>query len=107
MRYFLFRLNPPRPTFSQDMSADERSVMQAHVAYWMDLTQKGTAIVFGPVADPAGAWGVGIVQVDDAAAAQAISDNDPAITSGIGLTFDILAMPQALVRPVARREGAS
>ena len=98
MSYFLFRLNAPRPTFAQDMTAQERAVMQAHVGYWMGLVQKGEALVFGPVADPAGAWGVGIVQVDDAAAAQAISEQDPAITSGMGFTIDILPMPQAVVR---------
>ena len=56
------KLIPPRATFSQDMTAEERQVMQKHVAYWTDLMHKGSAVVFGPVMDPAGVYGMGVVQ---------------------------------------------
>src|ERR1700674_1412576 len=65
MQLFLFRLNSPRPTFAQDMTDTERAAMLKHVAYWRELLDEGTAIVFGPVADPKGTWGVGIVRVED------------------------------------------
>ena len=54
MMYFLCRLIAPRPTFAQDMTEKEAEVMRAHVAYWTALAKKGTAIIFGPVADPDG-----------------------------------------------------
>ncbi|MDQ6702087.1 MAG: SRPBCC domain-containing protein [Pseudomonadota bacterium] len=58
-RVFLCRLLPPRPTFAQDMTAEEAAVMREHAAYWGKHLHKGTAIVFGQVADPKGAWGNG------------------------------------------------
>lgn len=51
----------------QDMTADEGSVMQAHATYWRGKLAEGHVIAFGPVADPAGGWGVGIVAVPDEA----------------------------------------
>src|SRR5208283_3626666 len=54
-RFFFCRLIPPRPTFAADMTPDEASIMQSHVAYWSDLLARGKAVVFGPVADPHGA----------------------------------------------------
>jgi hypothetical protein len=34
--FFLCRLLPPRPTFAQDMTAEEATVMRDHAAYWAD-----------------------------------------------------------------------
>ena len=42
VNYFLFRLTPPRPTFSQDMTSAEREVMQTHGAYWSSLADRGS-----------------------------------------------------------------
>ena len=63
--YFLCRLLPPRPSFAMDMSPSETKAMHEHVAYWTELLGKGSAIAFGPVLDPKGPWGVGIVSVRD------------------------------------------
>lgn len=98
MSYYLFKLTPPRPTFPQDMTPAEREVMQAHSVYWSALANKGVAIVVGPVADPAGAWGVAVVEVADEAAARALADSDPVTTSGLAFQYDILPMLQALLR---------
>ena len=46
--------------------------MQAHVAYCGELLRAGKALVFGPVADPAGAWGLGVLQLPDDADPQDI-----------------------------------
>jgi hypothetical protein len=32
-QHFFLKLNPPRPTFMLDMTADEKAIMQKHVAY--------------------------------------------------------------------------
>lgn len=77
-KYFVLKLVPPRPTFSQDMSAEERNVMMAHVAYWTNLMGKGFVLAFGPVLDPAGVYGLGIVEVDDEAQVNEFITNDPA-----------------------------
>ncbi|HEY3405789.1 MAG TPA: YciI family protein [Ohtaekwangia sp.] len=75
---FFLKLNPPRPTFMQDMSAEEKAIMQKHVAYWTSLLEEGTAIVFGPVFDPKGGYGTGVVSVDNEDHLNRIIENDPA-----------------------------
>ena len=97
-QHFLCRLIPPRPNFVVTMSAEEGAVMQRHAGYWSAMLQRGVAIVFGPVADPAGDWGVGIVAAPDEAAVHALRDADPAILSGRGFRYEILPMPQLVVR---------
>jgi uncharacterized protein len=97
MKYFLCRLLPPRPTFAQDMTETEAKVMRAHVAYWTDLAERGTAIVFGPVADPKGVWGVGILEVGDEAQVQSLTANDPVMLEKIGTTYEILPMPRTVI----------
>ena len=75
---FFLKLNPPRPTFMMDMSTDEKAIMQQHVAYWMELLNQGIAIVFGPVLDPKGGYGAGVVSVDNVEHLQQIIASDPA-----------------------------
>jgi uncharacterized protein YndB with AHSA1/START domain/uncharacterized protein YciI len=89
-RYFLLRLIAPRPTFAQDMTADEREVMTAHGKYLAGKLAEGSVLAFGPVMDPAGAWGMGLVRAPDEAAARAITAADPVILSNRGFRYDIL-----------------
>ena len=98
MKHFFFKLIPPRPTFSQDMNEAEREVMRNHVAYWKSLTERGIALVFGPVADPQGAWGMGIAEMPDESSARELADNDPVTKSALGFRFDVLLMPQIITR---------
>ncbi|MGA2597908.1 MAG: YciI family protein [Bryobacteraceae bacterium] len=98
MTYFFCRLNAPRRTFSQDMTPEEFAVMQAHVAYWSELTAKRIAIAFGPVADPKGAWGLGVVEVENEDEVRGVVDNDPAMKGGAGFSFDVYPMPRVISR---------
>jgi uncharacterized protein YndB with AHSA1/START domain len=98
LRYFMCRLIPPRPTFAQDMSADERAIMQKHVAYWTQMLERGTAIVFGPVADPKGGWGLGVIRAKSEDEMNGLRDGDPTIQSGLGFRYEILPMIRAVVR---------
>lgn len=98
-KYFLIRLLGPRPTFPYDMSATEATVMREHGMYWRGLAAKDVAIVFGPVADPKGPWGVGIVQVTNEAEVKTLEAADPAILSELGFRYEILPMLQAVTRP--------
>jgi uncharacterized protein YndB with AHSA1/START domain len=93
-RIFLCRLLPPRPSFMQDMTSDERAVMQAHGQYWQGKLAEGVAIAFGPVADPSGGWGLGILEVRDEAELHALQATDPAIQSDRGFRYESLPMLQ-------------
>ena len=96
MSYFVYKLIPPRPTFDRDMSDHERAVMGDHVAFWSELVARGTAIVFGPVADPAGVWGLAVVSADSEENARVLTRADPALTSGVA-RCEIYPMQQALL----------
>ncbi|MFL5319966.1 MAG: YciI family protein [Myxococcaceae bacterium] len=97
-KYFLCRLLPPRPTFMADLTEAERNVMREHAAYWTEQAKKGPAIVFGPVADPKGGWGVGIVEAASDEEMKTLEQNDPAIRANIGMHYEILPMLRAIVR---------
>ena len=92
MQAFVFRLLPPRPTFAADMSATERAVMSEHGAYWARLASEGRVVAFGPVADPSGAYGLGIVLAADLDEAESIRDSDPALLSSHGFRTEIAPM---------------
>jgi uncharacterized protein YciI len=82
-RYFVFKLIPPRPTFAEDMTEGERDIMTQHAAYWTDKADKRIAIVFGPVLDPKGVYGLGIIEVDNEDQAYTLATKDPAVESGL------------------------
>jgi hypothetical protein len=62
MKYFLYKLLPPRPTFPQDMTEAEGELIQEHINYWKTLVDKRIAVIFGPVADPRGIYGLAIIE---------------------------------------------
>ena len=94
---FLYKLIPPRPTFTQDMTEAKRKAMEEHAIYWKDLTDRGIAVVFGLVLDPKGPWGVAIVDVADEPDARVLGINDPAVKAG--LTVDVYPMPKQSMLP--------
>ena len=75
--YFL-KLIPPQPTFMIDMSEDEKEIMMNHVGYWNKLLEDNIAIVFGPVLDSKGAYGVGVVNVETEEQLLKVMGDDPA-----------------------------
>jgi hypothetical protein len=77
-KYFFVRLNPSRPDFAQTMTPDERAVMQTHSNYWREWQTRGYVVVFGPVLDPAGAFGLGVVGVEDEDEMKKLVAGDPA-----------------------------
>ena len=101
MACFFLRLQPPRPTFPHDGTGEEMAAMKRHAEYWHRNALAGSAIIVGPVFEGEGAWGMAVVEVEDQAAAQALADGDPIITSGFGFRFDILPMPSIILRPPA------
>ncbi len=92
--YFFVKTRNPRPTFHLDMTPEERAIMERHVAYWSDKAARGVAVVFGPVMDPEGVYGIGVYHVADEAEMQNMLAHDPA--HGL-LRYDVLPMPRAVV----------
>lgn len=98
MAYFFCKLIPPRPTFAQDMSETERKLMQAHATYWREALDQRSVIVFGPVGDPGGVWGMGVLQVESPEAAADFGASDPAVKAGVGFRFEFYPMPLAIYK---------
>src|SRR4051794_6021733 len=98
MPFFFCRLNPPRPDFAKTMTDRERALMAQHAAYLKAEQEKGIAVLFGPVGDPRGAWGLGILECADDAQARSITDNDPVVKSGQGFSYDVYPMLSANLR---------
>jgi uncharacterized protein YciI len=97
-KYFLCKLIPPRPTFAQGMTDAEATLMQQHVAYWKGLMDRGLVIVFGPVADPKGTYGVAILELEEQDDANALGMNDPTIKANGGFHFEVYPMDRAVLR---------
>jgi len=57
--------------------------MKQHAAYWKDKADQGIAIVYGPVLDPKGVYGLGIIEVDNEDQARTFAANDPTVKSGL------------------------
>jgi uncharacterized protein len=88
MMLFLFRLIPPRADFAQTMTAEEQRAMAGHMQYWQQLLNDGKVVVYGPVADPEGVWGLGVLRAADRAEALAIGEADPSVVAGVN-TFEV------------------
>ncbi|MGB0087426.1 MAG: YciI family protein [Rhodomicrobiaceae bacterium] len=98
MPHFHLRLNAPRQSFAFDMTAEESRLMQLHISYWMELIAARTAIVFGPVLDAKGPWGMAILEVADETAAREICSKDPVTQAQIGFSTESSPMQIGAVR---------
>jgi uncharacterized protein YciI len=76
--FFFVKTENPRPTFLSDMTEDERGLMVEHVSYWTALAGSGVALVFGPVLDPSGVYGVGVYEFETEDEMQKLLALDPA-----------------------------
>jgi uncharacterized protein YciI len=98
MSTFVFRLIAPRPTFALDMTDEEQAIMGRHAEYWQPLIDAGRMVVFGPVVDGTGSWGLGVVEADDGDELRAFAAGDPVVTSGTG-HFELGELLAGFVRP--------
>jgi hypothetical protein len=90
--YYLVRLIPPRPDFPFTMTEAEEKGMTAHAQYWREKMAEGIVLIAGPVGDPAGAWGLGVLHVANEAALTAFEDNDPVILANLGMRYEHMPM---------------
>jgi uncharacterized protein len=96
----VFRLIAPRPDFAQTMTDQEREAMSRHAAYWQPYLERGQMVVFGPVLERGGSWGLGVVEAadEDEDELREFAAADPSVTSGtVGLEFG--KMPRGFIRP--------
>jgi hypothetical protein len=93
VKYYFLKLIPPRPDFMITMTEQERAIMGAHQVYWRGFAEKGWAVAYGPVADPAGAYGAGFWSLPDGEDSAALAAGDPAIKANAGFRYDIAPMP--------------
>jgi uncharacterized protein len=100
MATFVFRLKAPRPTFALDMTDEEREIMASHAAYWRALVDAGQMVIFGPVLDSTGSWGLGVVEAEDEDELRAFAAGDPVVTSGTA-SIEVGKMLAGFVRPRA------
>ena len=98
MTTFVFRLKAPRPTFAVDMTDDEREIMGRHAAYWRPFIDSGQMVIFGPVLDSTGSWGLAAVEAEDEGELRAFAAGDPVVTSGTG-SIEVGRMLAGFVRP--------
>lgn len=77
-KHFFLKLNPPRPSFTHDMTITEKEIMLEHVNYWNPYVMNGTVLVLGPVSDPKGGYGIAVLAVEDEKELSKLIANDPA-----------------------------
>ena len=93
---FVYKLIPPRPSFGADMTDAEAAVMAEHGAYWQRHIDEGRVVVFGPVVDSTGFWGLAVVRADGDDEVTALGQADPAVTSET-CTFEVGTMPVSVL----------
>jgi uncharacterized protein len=82
MTTFVIRLKAPRPNFALDMTDEEREIMGRHAAHWQRFIDSGQMVVFGPVLDGTGSWGLGVVEAEDEDEIRAFAGSDPVVVTG-------------------------
>jgi uncharacterized protein YciI len=98
MTLFFVRANFSRPNLATDMTEVERKVMSKHIAYWKGQVERGTTVVMGPVLDPKGVYGIGIVEVEDEARLRALLASDPAVKEGLHRDEFCPMSPRSIMR---------
>jgi uncharacterized protein len=99
-QHFYFRLIPPRATFGEDMTGEERALMMEHVRYTREAFDAGKILIYGPVMASAGAFGVAVLEMEDAAEVQKFAEEDPSIKAGMN-RFEFCPMKIGAARGLA------
>ncbi|MFP9113739.1 YciI family protein [Flavobacterium sp. RHBU_3] len=77
--FFAVKLIPPRPDFPMTMTDEEKAIMGAHAAYWKQHQDAGLVQVYGPVFDPKGPYGFGILAAESEDEVKAFIKDDPSL----------------------------
>jgi uncharacterized protein YciI len=90
-QHFFLRLIPPRPTFALDMTEQERALMLQHRNYVHGFFESGAVLAYGPVLDPEGSYGMGLLEMNDLTEAERFAEGDPTVKAGMN-RYTISAM---------------
>jgi uncharacterized protein YciI len=82
-QHYFFKLIPPRPTFPQDITEEERRLMDEHSRYFHEHFAAGRLLLFGPVMAPSGAFGLAVLEVENEAEARQFGEGDPSVRAGL------------------------
>lgn len=93
MKYFFAKLHPPRCRFRDTITDAEILIIRDHQAYWGRYAERGWAVAYGPVSDPAGDFGAGFWAIPDQVDVYDLLSKDPAITAEAGFRYEIHPMP--------------
>jgi uncharacterized protein YciI len=82
MPHYLYFFHPKRPTFAEDMTADELAALEAHGEYLQAALERGELVLSGRVmGEPP--RGIAIFKADSDEAARVFLENDPGVTAGV------------------------
>ena len=81
MAEFICILTPPRQTFVEDITDEEREIMSRHFRYLEGLLEEGRLVLAGPSLGPV--FGVSVLEADDLEHARELVAADPAVSSGL------------------------
>jgi uncharacterized protein YciI len=81
MPAWIYILTPPRPTFVDDITDEERETMSLHFEYLSGLLDEGRLVLAGPSLGPV--FGVAVFEADDEEEARRVMAADPAVSSGL------------------------
>lgn len=89
MHYMLWSV-PPKES-QQDMTAEQRNILQQHFAYWTDKQNQGIALFWGRVLKPNDPHGMAIIEVENADEVTQLISEDPAVMAEM-ITVDFFPM---------------
>jgi uncharacterized protein YciI len=99
--HYFVKLIPPRSTFAQDITDEEKLLMQEHVRYTHDNFTAGIVLLYGPVMATHGPFGIAVLEVADEAAARQFIESDPTVQAGLN-KFELYPMRLAAARGSAK-----
>ena len=88
---FLVILRPVRAEMPFEPTDEESAVVSAHYDYLVSLRDAGKLVVAGPSVVRGDTIGIGVLDVDDEAEAQAVVAADPAVAGAV-MTAEIRPM---------------
>jgi uncharacterized protein YciI len=65
------------------MSESERALMMEHGAYVRKFFDAGSVLIYGPVMDAAGSFGMAVLEMEDMAEAERFAQGDPSVKAGV------------------------
>ena len=95
MEQYIIFLTPTKDSFLKDATPQELSIVDRHFDYLKDLLAKERLILAGRCRDKP--LGILVFEAEDAEAARAVAQNDPAVQAGV-FKAELQAYRVALLR---------